>query len=161
MKSYLSNKYKEEIVCKKSLKCKYCEAQIDDMISEKTRQRSRKWQTKDYGDAFKLYCNVGRKGYKYVRQSLIFQPGLTTLQVKFGFLSFMPGFIRHVFTYIQVHLVHTECWKNGHGKICALCFDEVSLAKLAMYFQKFDCIIGKSHAMIRIFMPIFPGLCVK
>ena len=136
-------KYTEEIVCKKRLKRKYNEAQIDAMLSEKPRKRSRKWQTKDYGDAFKLLCNVGRKGYKYVRQSLIFQPGLTTLQAKFSFLSFMPGFIRHVFIYIQVHLVHTESWKNGHGRISVFGFDEVSLAKLAMYYQKFDCIIGK------------------
>ena len=40
MKSYLSNKYTEEIICKKRLKRKYCEAQIDDMISEKLDQEA-------------------------------------------------------------------------------------------------------------------------
>ena len=51
-----------------------------------------------------------------------------TRQVMFGFLSFRPGFIRHIFTYIQIQ-IHTESWKNGHGKLAVFCYDEVSMFK--------------------------------
>ena len=138
-------KYTQDLVCRRRLKRRYNEAEIDDMISEVPKKRSKKWTTKDYGAAFKLLCNTGRKGYKYVRNNIVLQPGLTTLQKKFGFLSFRPGFIRHIFTYIQIHLIHTESWKNGHGKHCVFCYDEVSLSKLALYYQKFDCILGKPN----------------
>ena len=40
MKNGKLPKYTEEIVCKKRLKRKYCEAQIDDMISEKLDQEA-------------------------------------------------------------------------------------------------------------------------
>ena len=102
---------------------------------------SKEWTTSNYGDTFKLLCNTGRKGYNYVRENLVLQPGLTTLQVKFSFLSFRPGIIHHIFTYIQIHLIHTKYWKNGHGKLALFCYDEVSLSKLALYYKKFDCIL--------------------
>ena len=136
-------KYTQDLVCRRRLKRKYCDAQIDGMISDVPKKRSKKWTTRDYGDAFKLLCNNGRKGYNYVRENLVLQPGLTTLQVKFSFLSFRPGFIRHIFTYIQTHLIHTDSWKNGLGKLAVFCYDEVSMSKLALYFKKFDCILGK------------------
>ena len=136
-------KVTEEIICHKKLNHKYSEAQIDEMISKSPRQRSKKWNTSNYGSAFNLLCKVGKKGYQFVRKNLLFQPGLSTLQTKFNFLAFRPGFIRHIFTYVQAHLVHTDSWKNGHGKIAVFCFDEVSVAKLALYFPKFDCILGE------------------
>ena len=87
------------------------------------------------------FATQRRKGYNYVRENLVLQPALTTLQVKFSFLSFRPGFIHHIFTYIQIHLIHTKYWKNGHGKLALFCYDEVSLSKLALYYKKFDCIL--------------------
>ena len=59
--------------------------------------------------------------YKYVRENLVIQPGHTRFP--------KPGFIRHIFTYIQIHLIHTESWKSGHGKLAVVCYDEVSMSK--------------------------------
>ena len=150
LKSYIKGmkngkvpKYTEEIICRRRLKHRYSEAQIGDMISKTPKKQSKKWTTSNYSSAFTLLCKVGKKGYQYVRKNLLFQPGLTTLQTKFNFLAFRPGFIPHIFTYIKEHLIHTDSWKNGHGKLAAFCFDEVSVAKLAMYYPKFDCILGE------------------
>ena len=161
MKSGKVPQYTEEIVTRRRLKHKYSAAQIDDMMSKTPKKRSNKWTTKNYSSAYSLLCKVGRRGYQYVRKNLLFQPGLSTLQTKFNFLGFKPGFIPHVFTYIKEHLVHTESWKNGHGKIAVICFDEVSTSKLALYYPKFDCILGRTtkisityHILKRISMPI-------
>ena len=70
-----------------------------------------------------------------------YETGRTNPSSHVCFLSFRPGFIRHIFTYIQIHLIHTKYWKNGHGKLALFCYDEVSLSKLALYYKKFDCIL--------------------
>ena len=96
-----------------------------------TKKQSKKWTT----------SNTWRKGCKYVQQNIVLQPGLKTLQKNICFLSFRPGFIHHIFTYIEIYLNHTESWKNDHGKLCVFCYAKVTLSKLVLYFQKFDCIL--------------------
>ena len=71
-------------------------------------------------------------------------PSLYKLQQTFNFFSLKPGIFKPMLTYIEHHLSQKEEWKNGPGKHCGLCFDEMSLSKVGMYDEKFDVIIGKN-----------------
>ena len=143
MKNGKVPKRTQEIVCREKLKRKMPAASIDFYISEKPRKRIRNAESGHCALAYKLLCKAGKKGFRFVQNEVMAMPGYSTLHQKFGFLSVRSGFFKHVFTYIKMHLSQTDSWKYGKGFLGVFAFDEVSLAKLALYCKKFDCIIGK------------------
>ena len=111
------------------------------MISERPRKRSRKWAAQDFRHGYKLMCRGGKKTLDLVRNLANPFPSATLINKKLNFMSTKPGIQTHIRTYINYHLRYTEVWKNN-GNLVVASFDEISLAKLGMYFPKMDMVLG-------------------
>ena len=133
-------KYTKNIIVRKALKRTHTEAQMDWLLSEQPRKRSRKWSNEDFTKGYKLLLQ-GEKTLDLVRKIAAPFPCQTLIMQKFNFLSTKPGIQTHVRTYIKIHLAHTEMWKNN-GNIIGVGFDEFSLAKIGMYYAKLDIVLG-------------------
>ena len=133
-------KYTREIIVRKALKRSYTEAQMDWLLSEQPRQRSKKWSNEDFSKGYKLVLQ-GAKTLDLVRKIAAPFPCQTLIMQKFSFMSTKPGIQTHVRTYIKIHLAHTEMWQNN-GNLVGVGFDEFSLAKLGMYYAKLDIVLG-------------------
>ena len=153
LKSGNVSKKTEDIICRRKLKRTHTEAQMDFILSDTPKKRSKKYVSKDFSVAYKVLSYTGKKGYQFVR-GLLHSPSLSLLQQKFGFMSIRPGIFTKLLTYIEKHVSHQESWVNGHGKLSEIQFDEVSMQYLALYDVRFDCVIGELPYILILAMMI-------
>ena len=112
-------------------------AQIDMMLSEKERFRSKKWTNADYCSAMELRC-TGVKSLNYVRKNLLPLPAYPTLCKKFAFMHLTPGFLKPMMAYLSKILPLKEKSKRA----CMLLFDETKVTNRGHLDKKLDMVIG-------------------
>ena len=110
-------------------------------MSEHPKKRSKKYVNEDFKIGYKLMAR-GKKTLDLVKHSVPTAiPCPSLVQRKFNFMALMPGIVIHIRTYINVHLKHTDAFKNN-GNLAGVCCDEVYLSKLGQFLAKFDLVLG-------------------
>lgn len=114
--------------------------QIDILLKKKTKAR---WNSDEISKAFTLRY-FSKRAYIYVRQSLKYPlPGISTLQSWASNVDLQHGILKDILKVMQV------CGKEktDFEKITVLSYDEVKVASLIEYDQKYDEIIGPCKYM--------------
>ena len=143
MKNYLAGNLPQstcEIVLKRTLKRTRTDAQIEMLIAPKKRQRCRNYKNQDFYEAY-LLLNISKRAYEHARKNIVHYPCFTLLQNKFKDLHLRTGILKPIIVALRHKRAQTI--NDPNARLMAICFDEMSVAKIAEYDQRLDCIIGK------------------
>ena len=125
---------------KNALKRKFSEPQIDMLTSSKPRFYSKKWTKEDIRDAF-ILKSMSPKSKEWVSKNLVPLPSNTTVWRALNFLHLDVGILKPILVYMR----HMRQQTDAHplDRLCAICFDECSVARIAEYDRILDKVLGK------------------
>ena len=82
----------------------------------------------------------GKNCLQTVREKVCLLPGATTVQKKFSWFTFLPGFIKPVIHYLRFQ-AQKPTWTE-RDSVCVIKFDEIHLTRLPSYDPKLEGLLG-------------------